>query len=37
MPQAEAAAREVLSIPIYPELKTEQMQYVADTIKAFYK
>jgi len=36
MPQSEAAAREVLSIPIYPELKTEQMQYVVDTIKAFY-
>lgn len=36
-PASEAAAREVLSIPIYPELKQEQTQYVADTIKAFYR
>jgi len=37
MPASEAAAREVLSIPIYPELKPEQMQHVADTIKDFYR
>jgi dTDP-4-amino-4,6-dideoxygalactose transaminase len=37
MPQSEAAAREVLSIPIYPELQAEQLQYVAETIRAFYR
>jgi dTDP-4-amino-4,6-dideoxygalactose transaminase len=36
MPVSEAAAREVLSLPIYPELTSQQMQYAADTIRAFY-
>jgi len=35
-PMAEQAAAEVLSIPIYPELKEEQLAHVAATIKAFY-
>ncbi len=34
-PHAEAAARTVLSIPIYPELSTEQMQYVAESCLEF--
>jgi dTDP-4-amino-4,6-dideoxygalactose transaminase len=37
MPASEAAAGEVLSIPIYPELKQEQMQHVAHIIKDFYR
>jgi dTDP-4-amino-4,6-dideoxygalactose transaminase len=37
LPHSEAAAREVLSIPVFPELTTEQLHYVADTIRAFYR
>ena len=35
-PVAEQAASEVLSIPIYPELKEEQLAHVVETIKQFY-
>jgi dTDP-4-amino-4,6-dideoxygalactose transaminase len=35
-PASQAAANEVLSLPIYPELTRDQLQYVADTIKQFY-
>jgi len=35
-PVAEAAAREVLAVPIYAELTEEQQQYVIDAIAAFY-
>lgn len=35
-PHAEQAANEVLSIPIYPELKQEQLAHVVETIKRFY-
>jgi len=34
-PQAEKAAREVLAIPVYPELTDEMKDYVADTIVSF--
>ena len=34
-PVAEAAARECLSIPIYPELSDEQVEYVAAMIREF--
>lgn len=37
MPHSEAAAKETMALPIYPELTTEQKQYVVDTIKEFYK
>lgn len=36
-PNAERAASEVLSLPMYPELKAEQIQRVADTIAEFYR
>ena len=29
-------SREILSLPIYPELTGEQQQYVADSVRAFY-
>jgi dTDP-4-amino-4,6-dideoxygalactose transaminase len=36
-PQSEAASREVLALPIYPELTDEQQQIVVATITEFYE
>ena len=36
-PNAEAACREVLSLPIYPELSLDQQQAVVATIARFYQ
>jgi dTDP-4-amino-4,6-dideoxygalactose transaminase len=36
-PESETAAAETVALPIYPELTDEQITYVADSIKAFYK
>jgi dTDP-4-amino-4,6-dideoxygalactose transaminase len=36
-PNAEAACREVLSLPIYPELARDQQQAVVATIASFYQ
>jgi len=35
LPEAERAARETLALPIYPELRLEQQQYVVDVIHRF--
>jgi dTDP-4-amino-4,6-dideoxygalactose transaminase len=35
-PESERACREVLSIPVYPELTQDQTAYVAETIRAFF-
>ena len=35
-PEAERAAREVISIPIYPELTNAQLDAVVDAVRAFY-
>jgi len=35
-PRAEAAAKEVLALPIYPELTEEQQGYVVDQVCGFY-
>ena len=36
-PEAERAAQQTLALPIYPELTEQQLQYVADTLAAFYR
>ena len=36
-PQAEAAVRESLALPIYPELTEKQQKYVVGKIKEFYQ
>jgi dTDP-4-amino-4,6-dideoxygalactose transaminase len=35
-PESEAAAREVLALPIYPELRDDEQQAVAEAIRSFY-
>ena len=35
LPRAEQAAREVLSLPIHPELEDEQIEFVSDLIRQF--
>ena len=34
-PESEAAARETLALPIYPELTESQQAYVVESIKSF--
>ncbi len=36
-PESEKAAREVLALPVYPELTTDQQDYVVNSIQEFYK
>ena len=36
LPRSSAAAREVLALPVYPELTDDQRNYVVDRIAAFY-
>ena len=36
-PEAERAAQEVISIPVYPELTRSQLDEVVDAIRSFYK
>ncbi|HAG11505.1 MAG TPA: transcriptional regulator [Desulfotomaculum sp.] len=36
-PQAEKACGEVISLPVFPELASEQQEYVVETMKQFYR
>lgn len=36
LPEAERAAREVLALPVHPDLDDTQLAYVADAVRAFY-
>lgn len=36
LPESEAAARDVLSLPVFPELSREQLQLVVEAIREFY-
>lgn len=37
LPEAEAASREVLAIPVFPEMTEDQQSLVVDSIKGFYR
>jgi dTDP-4-amino-4,6-dideoxygalactose transaminase len=37
LPETEKACQEALSLPMFPELKTEQQEYVVSKIASFYK
>jgi dTDP-4-amino-4,6-dideoxygalactose transaminase len=36
IPEAEAMAREALTLPIYPEMSDEQVRYVIESVKGFF-
>ncbi len=36
LPQAELAAKQVLSLPMHPDLLEEEVEYIANSIKEFY-
>lgn len=37
LPEAERASREVLALPIYPELQAQEQEYVVETVASFYR
>lgn len=37
LPEAERAAREVLALPLYPELRAQEQEYVVEKVAEFYR
>jgi Predicted pyridoxal phosphate-dependent enzyme apparently involved in regulation of cell wall biogenesis len=37
LPVAERVSKEILALPIYPEITEDEVEFVCDTIKSFYK
>jgi dTDP-4-amino-4,6-dideoxygalactose transaminase len=37
LPEAERATREVLALPVHPQLTDDQIDYVADSVRAFFR
>jgi len=37
LPEAEKAAKEVLSLPIYPQMSDDAVDYIAEAVREFYK
>ena len=37
LPESERAAREVLSLPVHPELSPEQVEHAAESVRAFFE
>jgi dTDP-4-amino-4,6-dideoxygalactose transaminase len=37
LPQAERLAKELVAIPIYPELTSEEVEYIVNSVKEFFK
>jgi dTDP-4-amino-4,6-dideoxygalactose transaminase len=37
MPHSEAAAATSLALPVYPELESSQLRYVADSLASYYR
>ena len=36
-PESEKAAKETIALPIYPELRADQQEYVVEKIREFYE
>jgi dTDP-4-amino-4,6-dideoxygalactose transaminase len=36
LPEAERASREVLALPVHPDLVDAQLDFVAESVRAFY-
>ncbi|MDQ7093676.1 DegT/DnrJ/EryC1/StrS family aminotransferase [Desulfosporosinus sp. PR] len=36
-PVAERVAEEIIALPIYPEITTDEVEFICDTVKAFYQ
>jgi dTDP-4-amino-4,6-dideoxygalactose transaminase len=37
LPEAEKAAREIVSLPFYPEIRNNEIEFVAASIREFYQ
>ncbi|MBP6608071.1 MAG: DegT/DnrJ/EryC1/StrS family aminotransferase, partial [Deltaproteobacteria bacterium] len=37
LPRSEAASKEALALPVHPDLSEEQIDFVAETVRGFYR